>query len=67
VLTTLTNDGENNHSPVWSPDGFFLGFVKGEPDDESPGIYYVLADGTGIAQVLESADAEDYDVDWKQP
>jgi hypothetical protein len=67
VLTTLTNDGENNHSPVWSPDGFLLGFVKGEPDDESPGIYYVLADGTGIAQVLESADAEDYDADWKQP
>jgi len=68
VVTTLENDGENNHSPVWSPDGLLIGFVKGEPEEEFPGIYFIPANGGAPAAVLESSsDDEDYDADWKQP
>jgi len=65
-LTTLENDGENNHSPVWSPDGLLIGFVKGEPGEESPGIYFLPAAGGAPAAVLESSSGdEDFDADWK--
>ncbi len=63
---TNTATRQEDH-PAWSPDGLFIGFSKAQIDDDALfDLYYILADGTGSAQVLEAiVNFSTFDVDWK--
>ena len=66
-VTTAAYDDAINEKPVWSPDGLFIAFARAQEDDEAAfDLYYVLANGSGSAQVLEAIiNFSTWDVDWK--
>ncbi|HEX5707993.1 MAG TPA: hypothetical protein VFX96_11895, partial [Pyrinomonadaceae bacterium] len=61
--TRLTNDGLNDSSPTWSPDGTEIGFAS-DRNHGRPNIFRMKADGTGQTPVTNSSDESYFEPDW---
>ena len=53
--TNLTQTDEGEFSPVWSPDGSRIAFVRGEGEDSE--IFVMNADGSGVTQVTDTPES----------
>ena len=55
AIRRLTQEG-NNSRPVWTPDGKRIAY--GSERDKAPGIYWQLADGSGLPERLTTAERD---------
>jgi Tol biopolymer transport system component len=62
ILSLAT--GNKEASPVWSPDGTRVAFVRGDGSTVQQDIWAVNADGTGLANLTQGTTANDYLPVW---
>jgi Tol biopolymer transport system component len=64
TLTRLTFAGENNSSPVWTPDGQRIVYDSQEKDG-AYNLWWIRADGAGNAQRLAESKSTQYAGSWR--
>jgi len=58
----LTSDAADDIHPMWSPDGTKLAFSSNRGG--SYGLWAINADGTGLAQLVDDPDLDEFNPDW---
>jgi dipeptidyl aminopeptidase/acylaminoacyl peptidase len=60
----LTNSDDSEHSPRWSPDGKYLGFLTSRGEDEPPEQVWLLDRQGGEARPLTGFNGDVVDFEW---